>query len=145
MARAGMLTYSLWQMWQALAVSGESCLWVCLWRDRLELVANCFPHSKHSCLPFLLLFSFDRPSLNSRESLVKDLMLVLPGERDDSEEKEESEQVEEAGERGEKQGGEEAGEKGEKHGSDEQELLCSDFKLRSTGASEVEVMEVLGE
>ena len=75
MARAGMLTYSLWQMWQALAVSGESCLWVCLCRDRLELVANCLPHSEHSCFCLVPPESLDLPSLWCRESTVKDLML----------------------------------------------------------------------
>merc|ERR1719319_1079072 len=65
----------LWQMWQALAVSGESCLWVCLCRDRLELVANCFPHSKHSCFCLVPPDSLDLPSLWCNESTVKDLML----------------------------------------------------------------------
>jgi hypothetical protein len=41
-----------------------------------------------------LLFSRDRPSLKSRESFVNDLMFVLPGETEQLEEKELSEQEE---------------------------------------------------
>ena len=42
--RAGVDTYNLWQH---LAVSVVSCLWVCLCLDRLELVTKFLPHSSH--------------------------------------------------------------------------------------------------
>ena len=52
MARAGLLTYILLQMWQHLAFSAVRALWVCLCRDRLELDAKCLPHSSHSYFDF---------------------------------------------------------------------------------------------
>ena len=63
-------------MWHAFAVSGESLRWVCLCRDRLELVAKCFPHSPHWCFSRPLLDNLDLPSDWWRESTVNDLMLV---------------------------------------------------------------------
>ena len=45
--RAGVLTYILLQIWQHLAFSAVSALWVCLCLERFELVAKCFPHSSH--------------------------------------------------------------------------------------------------
>ena len=44
-------------MWQALALSEESVLWVCLCLDRLEVEAKSFPHSGHSFFWVLCFFS----------------------------------------------------------------------------------------
>ena len=70
-----MLTYSLWQIWQDLAVSADSTRCVCLWRDRLELVAKFFPHSwqKYFCL--VRFWCFDLPSVWYKDSTVKAFIL----------------------------------------------------------------------
>ena len=44
-------------MWQALAVSEESVLCVCLCLERLEVEAKSFPHSGHSFFWLLCFFS----------------------------------------------------------------------------------------
>ena len=49
-----MLTYILSHRWHCLAVSDVRAVWVCLCRDRLELVANIFPQSGHCLSPFRL-------------------------------------------------------------------------------------------
>ena len=54
MERAGELTYNLLHIGQGLAVSGLSSLCVCLWRERLELVANSLPQSTHGYFSFLV-------------------------------------------------------------------------------------------
>ena len=90
--RAGVDTYILWQMWQHLAVSVVSCLWVCLCLDRLELVAKFLPHSSHLYLVLAAVFCwyFDLPSVWYKESIVKALMKCSGTDCDSDEASEEA-------------------------------------------------------
>ena len=135
MARAGLLTYILLQMWQHLAFSAVRALWVCLCRDRLELVAKCLPHSSHLNLVSWPGRALDLPSNCWMDSGVNDLMVGTSGSEmseqvDSLEEEDRSERTELDGDTG---GGEDV----------ERSRGVSLARLRSSKAEEASMSAML--